>query len=99
GFQNAIAGADHAIIVTTPEKSSVRDADRIIGLIEQQEIERPRIVIKRIRNHMMEEGDMRSIDDILQGLSIDLLGIVIDSGRDIKASNSGEPIALSTNNK
>src|SRR5699024_10641424 len=51
-FQNAIAGADHAIIVTTPEKSSVRDADRIIGLIEQQEIERPRIVINRIRNHM-----------------------------------------------
>src|SRR5699024_11409382 len=48
GFQNAIAGADHAIIVTTPEKSSVRDADRIIGLIEQQEIERPRIVINRI---------------------------------------------------
>lgn len=99
GFQNAIAGADHAIIVTTPEKSSVRDADRIIGLIEQQEIERPRIVVNRIRNHMMEEGDMLSIDDILQVLSIDLLGIVIDSDRVIKASNSGEPIAMSTDNK
>lgn len=99
GFQNAIAGADHAIIVTTPEKSSVRDADRIIGLIEQQEIERPRIVVNRIRNHMMEEGDMLSIDDILQVLSIDLLGIVIDSDRVIKASNSGEPIAMSADNK
>src|SRR5699024_11537469 len=69
GFQNAIDGADHEIIVTTPEKSNVRDADRIIGLIEQQEIERPRIVINRIRKHMMEEGDMLSIDDILQVLS------------------------------
>src|SRR5699024_1829385 len=77
GFQNAIAVADHAIIVTTPEKSSVRDADRLIVLIEQQEIERQRIVINRIRNHMMEEGDMLSIDDILQVLSIDLLGIVL----------------------
>src|SRR5699024_11875002 len=90
GFQNAIAGADHAIIVTTPEKSSVRDADRIIGLIEQQEIERPRIVINRIRNHMMEEGDMLSIDEILQVLSIDLLGIVIDSDHVIKASNRSD---------
>src|SRR5699024_2731988 len=53
GVQNALAGAEHAIIVTTPEKSSVRDADRVIGLIEQQEIERPRIVINRIRNHML----------------------------------------------
>src|SRR5699024_4856009 len=99
GLQNAIAGADHAIIVTTPEHSSVRHDDRIIGWIEQDEIERSRIVSKRIRNHMMEEGEMLSIDDILQVLSIDLLGIVIDSDRVIKASNSGEPIAMSTDNK
>src|SRR5699024_9223768 len=79
GFQNAIAGADHAIIVTTPEKSSVRDADRIIGLIEQQEIERPRIVINRIRNHMMEEMYIVSIDILLEILSINILVMVIDS--------------------
>ncbi|MEI3614473.1 septum site-determining protein MinD [Pseudogracilibacillus sp. SO30301A] len=99
GFQNAIAGADEAIVVTTPEKSSVRDADRIIGLIEQVEMERPRLIVNRIRNHMMKNGDMLHIDDIIQILSIDLLGIVIDSDDVIKASNNGEPIALHPNNK
>lgn len=99
GFQNAIAGADEAIVVTTPEKSSVRDADRIIGLIEQVEMERPRLIVNRIRNHMMKDGDMLDIDDIVQILSIDLLGIVIDSDDVIKASNNGEPVALHPNNK
>lgn len=99
GFQNAIAGADKAIVVTTPEKSSVRDADRIIGLIEQSEMERPRLIINRIRNHMMKDGDMLDIDSIVQILSIDLLGIVIDSDDVIKASNHGEPVALEPNNK
>jgi len=99
GFRNAIAGADEAIVVTTPEKSSVRDADRIIGLIEQEEMERPRLIVNRIRNHMMKDGDMLHIDDIVQILSIDLLGIVIDSDDVIKASNSGEPVALHPNNK
>lgn len=99
GFQNAIAGADKAIVVTTPEKSSVRDADRIIGLIEQEEMERPRLIINRIRNHMMNDGDMLHIDDIVQILSIDLLGIVIDSDEVIKAANTGEPVALEPNNK
>lgn len=99
GFQNAIAGADEAIVVTTPEKSSVRDADRIIGLIEQVEMERPRLIVNRIRNHMMKDGDMLHIDDIVQILSIDLLGIVIDSDDVIKASNNGEPVALHPNNK
>ncbi len=99
GFQNAIAGADEAIVVTTPEKSSVRDADRIIGLIEQQEMKRPRLIVNRIRNHMMKQGDMLEIDHIVQMLSIDLLGIVIDSDDVIKASNSGEPVAIHPNNK
>src|SRR5699024_4895207 len=58
GFQNALAGADKAIVVTTPEKSSVRDADRIVGLIEQHEIDSPTLVINRIRNHMMQDGEM-----------------------------------------
>jgi len=99
GFQNAIAGADQAIVVTTPEKSSVRDADRIIGLIEQEEMERPRLIINRIRQQMMDNGDAMDIDDVVQLLSIDLLGIVIDSDDVIKASNVGEPVALTPNNK
>lgn len=95
GFQSAIAGADKAIVVTTPEKSSVRDGDRIIGLLEQKEgMERPRLIINRIRNHMMESGDMMDIDDIVNVLSIDLIGIVIDDDEVIKASNQGEPVAL-----
>jgi len=99
GFQNAIAGADQAIVVTTPEKSSVRDADRIIGLIEQEEMERPRLIINRIRQQMMDNGDAMDVDDVVQLLSIDLLGIVIDSDDVIKASNVGEPVALTPNNK
>lgn len=100
GFQNAIAGADKAIVVTTPEKSSVRDADRIIGLLEQEAmIDRPRLIINRIRNNMMKDGDMLQVDDIVQTLSIDLLGIVIDSDEVIKASNHGEPIAFTPNTK
>ncbi|WP_337019043.1 septum site-determining protein MinD [Oceanobacillus massiliensis] len=100
GFQNAIAGADRAIVVTTPEKSSVRDADRIVGLLEKEEMkEPPRLIINRIRNHMMKSGDMIDVDDIVQLLSIDLIGIVIDDDEVIKASNKGEPIALNPNSK
>lgn len=99
GFQNAIAGADKAIVVTTPEKSSVRDADRIIGLIEQEEMDRPRLIINRIRQQMVNDGEAIDVDDVVQLLSIDLLGIVIDSDDVIKASNTGEPVALHPNNK
>lgn len=99
GFQSAIAAADHAIVVTTPEKSSVRDGDRIIGLLENTEMERPRLVINRIRNHMMKSGEMLDIDEIVQILSIDLIGIVIDDDAVIKASNSGEPVAFHPNTK
>jgi len=99
GFQNAIAGADKAIIVTTPEKSSVRDADRIIGLLEKEDIAPPRLVINRIRNHMMKDGDMIDVDDIVQLLAIDLIGIVIDDEEVIKASNKGEPVAFHPNSK
>lgn len=99
GFQNAVAGADKAIVVTTPEKSSVRDADRIIGLLENAEIESPKLVVNRIRNHMMKNGEMIDIDDIIQILSIDLIGIVVDDDEVIKASNSGEPIVFNPNSK
>lgn len=99
GFQNAVAGADKAIVVTTPEKSSVRDGDRIIGLLEKEEVARPSLVINRIRNHMMKNGDMLDVDDIVQILSIDLIGIVVDDDEVIKASNHGEPVAFHPNSK
>ncbi|WP_181349716.1 septum site-determining protein MinD [Thalassobacillus sp. CUG 92003] len=99
GFKNAVFGADQAIVVTTPEKSSVRDADRIIGLLEQENIEAPKLVINRIRNHMMQNGDMLDVDEIVSILSIDLLGIVIDDEAVIKASNHGEPVALKPDTK
>lgn len=99
GFQNAIVGADKAIVVTTPEKSSVRDADRIIGLLEQTEMERPRLVVNRIRQNMLKDGNMLPINDIVNILAIDLLGIVVDSDDVIKASNEGEPVALNPNMK
>lgn len=99
GFQNAVSGADKAIVVTTPEKSSVRDADRIVGLLEQRDIEPPSLVINRIRNHMMKNGDMMDIDEIVQVLSIDLIGIVLDDDEVIKASNQGEPVAFQPKSK
>lgn len=100
GYKNAIAGADKAIVVTTPEVSAVRDADRIIGLLEKEEgIESPKLVINRIRNHLMKNGDMLDVDEVTSHLSIDLLGIVADDDEVIKASNHGEPIALNPNSK
>ncbi|MGL4820075.1 MAG: septum site-determining protein MinD [Bacilli bacterium] len=94
GFRNAIAGADRAIIVTTPETSSVRDADRIIGLLEQEDIESPKLVVNRIRSHMMQNGDMLDVDEIISILGVDIIGIVIDEDAVIKGSNAGEPVAL-----
>ncbi|ARI76929.1 septum site-determining protein MinD [Halobacillus mangrovi] len=99
GYKNAVAGADKAIVVTTPEKSSVRDADRIIGLLEQEDLEAPKLVINRIRAHMMKNGEMMDVDEIVSVLSVDLLGIVIDDDAVIKASNTGEPVAMKPNSK
>ncbi|WP_117170436.1 septum site-determining protein MinD [Paraliobacillus sediminis] len=99
GYKNAVAGADRAIVVTTPEKSSVRDADRIIGLLEKEDIEPPHLVINRIRNHMMKNGDMLDIDEIVQILSIELLGVIADDDEVIKASNHGEPVVFQPNTR
>jgi septum site-determining protein MinD len=94
GFKNAVSGADSAVVVTTPEISSVRDADRVIGLLEQEDINPPKLVVNRIRSHMMKNGDMLDVDEIVSILAIDLLGIVADDDGVIKYSNSGEPVAL-----
>ncbi|RDV22127.1 septum site-determining protein MinD, partial [Parageobacillus toebii] len=100
GYRNAVAGADEAIVVTTPEVSAVRDADRIIGLLENEEhIKPPRLIINRIRSHMVKNGDMLDVDEIVMHLSIDLLGIIADDENVIKASNKGEPIVLDPNSK
>ncbi|GGF06827.1 septum site-determining protein MinD [Halobacillus andaensis] len=99
GYKNAVAGADKAVVVTTPEKSSVRDADRIIGLLEQEDLEPPKLVINRIRNHMMKSGEMMDVDEIVNILAIDLLGIVVDDDAVIKGSNSGEPVAFTPDTK
>ena len=78
GFQNSIAGADLAVIVTTPEISAVRDADRVIGILESKGLYNPKLIINRIRQEMVKRGDMMNIDDIIDILAIELLGIVPD---------------------
>ncbi|HZK37501.1 MAG TPA: septum site-determining protein MinD [Clostridia bacterium] len=92
GFKNAIAGADRAIVVTTPEISAVRDADRIIGLLEASEIRDPILIINRIRIDMVRRGDMMDIDDMIDILAIDLLGVVPDDEAIVISANKGEPV-------
>ncbi|WP_283678605.1 septum site-determining protein MinD [Lentilactobacillus sp. Marseille-Q4993] len=99
GFLNAIAGADSAIIVTTPEISAVRDADRVVGILEQHPLkEEPHLIINRIRTHMMKDGTVMDIDEITHHLGVELLGIVFDDDKVISTSNQGEPIVLDTDN-
>jgi len=98
GYKNAVAGADRAIVVTTPEISAVRDADRIIGLLEQENIEPPKLIINRIRKHLMESKDALDVNDITAHLSIDLLGIVLDDENVITSSNKGEPVVMDPTN-
>jgi septum site-determining protein MinD len=91
GFRNAIAGADRAIIVTTPEVSAVRDADRIIGLLEDLGKSGPLLLINRIRPHMIQKGDMMDIEDVVEILSIRLLGIIPEDEYIVVSTNRGEP--------
>jgi len=97
GFKNAIAGADRALVVTTPEVSAVRDADRIIGLLEANDVRNPMLIINRIRVDMVKKGDMMNIDDIIDILAIDLIGVVPDDENIIISTNKGEPVV--TDNK
>lgn len=92
GFRNALAGADDAVVITTPEISAIQDADRVISLIEANTGLRPRLVINRVRPDMIEEGSMMSIEDILDLLAIDLLGIVPEDEGVLVSSNQGVPI-------
>ena len=92
GFKNAVAGADRALVVTTPEVSAIRDADRIIGLLEANDIHKIDLVINRIRMDMVERGDMLSKDDVLDILAVDLIGIVPDDENIVISTNQGEPL-------
>ena len=97
GFRNAIAGADQAVIVTTPEVSAVRDADRIIGLLEAAEIKLSRLLINRLRPDMVKRGDMMDIDDIVEILAIELIGVIPDDEKIIISTNRGEPVVTNNN--
>ena len=93
GFQNAVAGASEAIVVTTPEMSAVRDADRIIGLLEaREEIKSYKLLLNRVRPSMIKSNDMMSVDDVVEILSAQLIGIIPEDTGIITSTNKGEPI-------
>ena len=92
GFKNAIAAADRALIVTTPEVSAIRDADRIIGLLEANEMHKIDLIVNRLRMDMVKRGDMMSSSDVVDILSIPLIGIVPDDESVVVSTNQGEPV-------
>ena len=92
GFKNAIAAANEAVVVTTPEVSATRDADRIIGLLEASGIKNPRLVINRLRIDMVKDKNMLSVEDILDILAVKLLGVVPDDENVVISTNKGEPL-------
>jgi len=92
GFQNAIAGADRAIVVTTPEVSAIRDADRIIGLLDAADMGAIELIVNRIRADMVKRGDMMSLDDVMDILAVDIIGAVPDDEDIVISTNQGEPL-------
>jgi len=95
GFRNAVAPADEVIIVTNPEISSVRDADRIIGLIEAEGKGPGRLVLNRVKADMVKKGDMLSPDDVIDILAIKLIGLVPEDSTILVSTNRGHPAAMS----
>lgn len=93
GFRNAIAGAKEAIVVTTPEVSAIRDADRVVGKLNDKALP-TRLIINRLRPEMVRTGDMLSVEDVCEILAIELLGIVPDDEEIIDTTNRGEPVVL-----
>jgi septum site-determining protein MinD len=94
GFRNAIAPADEIIVITNPDVSAVRDADRIIGLIEAEQKEPAKLIINRLNPEMVQRGDMLDAEDVLELLAIKLLGIVPEDENVIVSTNVGKPVAL-----
>ena len=99
GFQNAAIGADEALVIVTPEVSAVRDADRIIGLLESMEKAPIRLIVNRIRPDMVKRGEMLDVQDVLDILAVDLVGIIPDDESIVTSSNRGEPLVLSEASK
>jgi septum site-determining protein MinD len=97
GFKNAIAAAQEALIVTTPEIAAVRDADRVVGLLEAQNIKRAHLIVNRIRPAMVKANDMMSVEDVQELLAIPLIGVIPDDERVIVSTNRGEPLVLAEN--
>ena len=93
GFQNAVAGADRALVVTTPEVSAIRDADRIIGLLEADGMDGIDLIVNRIRMDMVKRGDMMSLNDVIDILAVDIIGAVPDDEEIVISTNQGEPLA------
>lgn len=94
GFQNAIASAQEGIIVTTPEIAAVRDADRVIGLLEAHGVKRINLLVNRIKPLMVQANDMMSVQDVEEILAIPLIGVIPDDERVIVSTNRGEPLVL-----
>ncbi len=92
GFKNAIAGADRALVVTTPEVSAIRDADRIIGLLSANELKQTDLIINRLRMDMVKRGDMMNVEDVCEILAINLIGVVPDDEQIVVSTNQGEPL-------
>lgn len=94
GFRNALAGADEAIIVTTPDVAAIRDADRVVTVIKEQYFIEAALIVNKVRFDMMRRGEMIKIDDITGILGIELIGIVPDGKDAVIAGNKGEPICM-----
>lgn len=97
GFQNAIAAAREALIVSTPEIAAVRDADRVVGLLEAHGVKKINLIVNRLRPEMVEANDMMSVEDVREILAIDLIGVIPDDEKVIVSTNRGEPLVLSEN--
>lgn len=96
GFENAIVGADKAIVVVNPEITSVRDADRVIGKLDAKGLEDHQVIINRLNYEMTKRGEMLDISDIIETLSVKLIGVVPDDRSITISTNKGEPIVLDT---
>ncbi|HLR46562.1 MAG TPA: septum site-determining protein MinD [Deinococcales bacterium] len=99
GFQTAASAADGALVVVNPEVSSVRDADRIIGLLESSTVDEVRLIVNRLRPDMVKRGDMLEVSDVLEILGIQLIGIVPEDERIVVSTNIGTPASLDTANR
>ena len=92
GFRNAVAGADRALVVTTPEVSAIRDADRIIGLLDAGQMRSIHLIVNRVRHDMVRRGDMMSVDDVMDILAVPLIGAIPDDEAIVISTNQGEPL-------